>query len=280
MMTAMTINAYAKVNFTLEVFGERADGYHALRSLVVPISLHDTVTIERDTVITSDSPYPDDLCIKAAKLFAARLPDRELGAKIHVDKRIPAGGGLGGGSADAAATLIALNELWNAHLPREELIDVARAVGSDVPSLVCRQAVLMEGRGEIVTPINDFPALNLVVAHPNVFSSTKEVYGRYRFCVTNRGEIVYNILPLLREGKFAEAKRYFVNDLEKPAIELHGEIKKAIEDLEACGGVCATMTGSGSCVFALVPESEDCEEIAKRMNAKGYDAWSVRTNVR
>ena len=141
----MTVEAYAKVNFTLEVFGKRADGYHALRSVVMPISFSDTLDIEvaDDGEITSDTGYDDDLCVKAARILrsSSLIPrPSSLGAAIRVAKRIPAGGGLGGGSADAAAVLRALNELWEVGLSREELAEVGAQVGSDVPALVmgCR----------------------------------------------------------------------------------------------------------------------------------------------
>ena len=112
----MTVSANAKVNFTLEVFGKRADGYHALRSVVMPISLSDTLNIEMtdDGSVTSDTGYGDDLCVKAARILKSSvsgLPS-SIGAAIRVTKRIPAGGGLGGGSADAAAVLRALNVSW------------------------------------------------------------------------------------------------------------------------------------------------------------------------
>ena len=150
----MTVEANAKVNFTLEVFGKRADGYHALRSVVMPISLSDTLDIDvtDDGSITSDTGYDDDLCVKAARVLRSQISDfrSQIGARIHVMKRIPAGGGLGGGSADAAAVLRALNELWKVGLSREELAEIGAQVGSDVPALVMDGPVVMEGRGEKV----------------------------------------------------------------------------------------------------------------------------------
>ena len=150
----MTVEANAKVNFTLEVFGKRADGYHALRSVVMPISLSDTLDIEvtEDGSITSDTGYDDDLCVKAARVLRSQISDlrSQIGAAIHVTKRIPAGGGLGGGSADAAAVLRTLNELWKVGLSREELAEIGAQVGSDVPALVMGGPVVMEGRGEKV----------------------------------------------------------------------------------------------------------------------------------
>ena len=143
--TTMTTEAYAKVNLTLEVFGVRGDGYHALRSLVVPISLSDTLEIAPSAALSSDTGYDDDLVLKAARAL-----DPSRGAEIRVTKRIPAGGGLGGGSADAAATLVALNDFWNLGCSREELCEIGAQVGSDVPALVLGGPVVMQGRGEVV----------------------------------------------------------------------------------------------------------------------------------
>ena len=131
--TMMKTEAYAKVNLTLEVLGERADGFHALRSLVVPITLSDTVTVERAETIETDTGYGEkDLCYKAAKALG-------VGAKISVVKRIPAGGGLGGGSADAAAVLRGLNDLYRLGRTPEELAEIGATFGSDIPALVLAQ---------------------------------------------------------------------------------------------------------------------------------------------
>lgn len=118
----MKIEAFAKINLTLEVFGVRTDGYHALRSVVVPVSLSDTIDIEDAVSLSSDVPYQDDLCLKAARVLLGLRGG--CGAAISVIKRIPAGGGLGGGSADAAATLLALNDLWGHMLSRAELVEI------------------------------------------------------------------------------------------------------------------------------------------------------------
>ena len=125
----MKTEAYAKVNLTLEVFGVRGDGYHALRSIVAQISLSDTLEIEPSDGLSSDTGYSDDLILKAARAL-----DPSRGARFRVTKRIPAGGGLGGGSADAAAALVALNEMWNLGRTREELAAIADTINYE---LVC-----------------------------------------------------------------------------------------------------------------------------------------------
>ena len=150
---ALVLEATAKLNLSLEVLGERADGYHALRSFVIPISLTDSITLEESTHVTCDSGYDDDLMVKAVKVVWTRF--RRLTARglaVHLEKKIPVGGGLGGGSADAAAVLRGLNRLWELNLPLEKLAEIGADVGSDVPALILAQEtgqpVLMEGRGE------------------------------------------------------------------------------------------------------------------------------------
>ena len=277
----MKIEAYAKVNFTLEVFGTRADGYHALRSLVVPISLADTLEIEEALDIASDTGYPDDLVVKAAKTLRASVPadGRVRGARIHVVKRIPAGGGLGGGSADAAATLVALNDLWTLGLSRDELAAIGAQVGSDVPALVLGGPVVMEGRGEKVTRLDCGVRrpLNLVLANPGVFSSTKEVYRRCTARLQNDGSILYNMKRAFESGDCEAVAAAMMNDLQQPAVELHPEIGGALAALKAAGAVGVTMSGSGSTVFGLVPTEARGREIAALLGAKGLKAWSVQT---
>lgn len=256
----MKIEAYAKINLTLEVLGRRVDGYHALRSLVAPISLADTLEIEitDNGVIESDTGYGEkDLIVKAAKLLQR---DRAVGARIRVTKRIPTGGGLGGGSADAAAILLALNELWSlGHLP-EELAEIGAQVGSDVPALVLaqyyREVVLMEGRGEKVSRIPQTSTSTYVVlVNPGVHSSTPEVFGAFR------------------ESTYPKP----LNDLQQPAIALHPEIGACLCSLEKAGAKDVLMSGSGATVFGFAENETEGERIVREMKNHGFLAWSVHT---
>ena len=230
----MRTEAYAKVNLTLEVFGTRADGYHALRSLVVPVSLSDTLEIVAADDLSCDTGYADDLCLKAARVLREAVGQPLLGAAIHVEKRIPTGGGLGGGSADAAATLVALNDLWQLGKSRQELVELGAAVGSDVPALVRGGAVLMEGRGEIVTPFPLPHELNLVLANPGVACPTGEVYANYRPRVTDDLSIVYNMRSAIESGDWRRVAAAMMNDLQPTAIALHPEVGDGIGRGRAC----------------------------------------------
>jgi 4-diphosphocytidyl-2-C-methyl-D-erythritol kinase len=279
----MRIEAYAKVNFTLEVLGKRADGYHALRSLVVPVCLTDTLTLVDAEDISSDTGYDDDLCVKAAKILKvnASEPKAIKGVAISVEKRIPAGGGLGGGSADAAATLVALNEMWGLKFTPERLAEIGAEVGSDVPSLVLSRffgPVIMEGRGELVRPAGgDFPRLNLVLVNPGVFSSTPRVFAGCNSRVTDDPKILYNIISSYQSCDLSSMAASFMNDLETAAMELNPEIKTTKEALIACGVSGALMSGSGSTVFGLVSSEDEGRKIASSLRAGGYSAWCVKT---
>ena len=284
----MKIEAYAKVNFTLDVYGTRPDGYHALRSVVMPISLADTLEIETTTdgSITSDTGYDDDLCVKAARVLkssVSSLPS-SFGASIRVTKRIPAGGGLGGGSADAAAVLRALNELWELELPLPELAEIGAQVGSDVPALVLGGAVLMEGRGERVSRIGSSieqsnnqnnRTINLVLVNPGVHSSTKDVYAMCGAREKDAPSPTDAMIAALKAGELAQIAAATSNDLQAPAVKLHPEIADALTSLRTAGATGVTMSGSGSCVFGFVPDAATAERISAELNFKGYQAWPV-----
>ena len=263
----MTVEAFAKVNLTLEVLGRRPDGYHEIRSVVLPISFSDSLTLDEaaEGTVVSDSPHGDnDLAVRAAKVLIAN--GARGGVSISTAKRIPAGGGLGGGSADAAAVLLALNAMWNLGKSPMELAAIGARVGSDVPSLVLahhfRRPVLMEGRGERVRVLEDdeIDSLEiggfLVLANPGIHASTAEVYARCR--------------------PASETERGFANGLQAAACELYPEISKAIDALSAAGAERAMMTGSGSTVFGFADGESSAERIAERMKAAKYISFVAK----
>ena len=245
----MRLAAHAKVNLTLEVLGTRPDGYHDLRSVVTTIPLHDdvelldapagevTVEMSGDGMEVPHVPCEENLAVRAARALAAAA-GVSRGVHIRIVKRIPVGAGLGGGSADAAAVLNGLNELWGMGLPKERLCEIGAEVGSDVPALVLGGMVLMEGRGERVKallqrarrplsqsvgPFDD----NFVLRTPPVYASTARVYAEFR----------------------PEDCGKFRNDLQPAACRLYPAIAETIAEMEAEGLGDVQMTGSGSAVF-------------------------------
>ena len=237
----MRLEAHAKINWTLEVLGLRADGYHELKSVVLPIGLHDVVEIsEASDLDASLFPYGEkDLAYRAAKKLREKT-GCEKGAAIKIEKRIPAGGGLGGGSADAAAVLTGLNEFWSLALTEEQLLEIAAEVGSDVPALLLGGPVMMEGRGERVRRLTAEELVTYRVPDPKavevmtppIFSSTPAVYREFRDSDRGLGR----------------------NDLEPAALRLYPEISAALETLRKRGLKDVALSGSGSSVYGIAAE--------------------------
>ena len=261
---AFSAEAYAKVNTSLEVLGARPDGFHDIRTVIQPVDLSDTLRFfpAPDGRVSTDSGYgEEDLVVRAVR--ALWNAGARGGVEVRIEKRIPVGSGLGGGSADAAAALLALNEAWGLGMGPEELSSVGASVGSDVPALVLahafRRPVLAEGRGEKVRVAEDGGVPGdafVVIACPAVASSTAEVYAR---CIPRRERAV---------GR--------VNDLQDAACALHPEISCALDALRAAGAADAMMTGSGSAVFCVVQDGRSACEIASRARAAGLAAFVAR----
>lgn len=274
----MTIPAYAKVNLTLEVYPTRADGYHALRSLVLPISLSDTLTLSLAETISSDTGYPDDLIVCAAHALQTATGCAK-GVSVQVEKRIPAGGGLGGGSADAAATLVALNRLWALDLEINALAEIGASVGSDVPALVWGQlgyATIMEGRGEKVTPLKRLAPLSLVLANAAIHTSTAEVYRRAPVRAWGSTTATEQMVAALETGNLVRVGELLMNDLESAAEAAQPEIAALRTNLASIPGVLATrMSGSGSTVFALAATPAEAARIAEDFRTKKIFTWVV-----
>ena len=231
--------AHAKINWTLEILGTRPDGYHELKSIVLPVELHDDITVGPGKGVTvegcGDIPLEKNLIYIAAMKLAKRMKIENPSAAISVVKRIPAGAGLGGGSSDAAATIRALDAFWHLNVPEEILLEVAAEVGSDVPALLIGEPVMMEGRGERVRRLTraeaaEVPRMEDIVLYtPPIFSSTAAVYKEHRESDNGKGR----------------------NDLQPPALRLYPGIAAALEKLRSEGLVDVAMSGSGSTVYGI-----------------------------
>jgi 4-diphosphocytidyl-2-C-methyl-D-erythritol kinase len=260
----MQLLAPAKINLSFEIKGRRADGFHEIETVMMPISLADRITIERagddgEISFSCDNPSlpagDDNLVIRAAKLFRQRTKITN-GITVALEKRIPHGAGLGGGSSDAASTLLGLNELFAAGLEQEDLLKLAAKLGSDVPFFVVGSAAACRGRGEIVTPISLETRFHLVLLKPDFGVPTPWAYGRWKES---------RELP----GVDYEAQEFngarFVNDLERPVFEkfvLLAHLKTWLRGQpEVAVGL---MSGSGSTVFAILREGAGGDILATR----------------
>ena len=286
----ITLEALAKINLTLEVLGKRPDGYHALRSVVMPVSLSDTVTLTRTYAqvalsvtagwgvsLTHIGPTERNLTVRAARLMQTRYK-AEGGARIHIHKRIPIGGGLGGGSADAAAVIRGLNQLWDLGLSRGEMMEVGAELGSDIPALVHGGAVLMEGRGEYVTglfqgvPPEACKGFWLVIANPGVMCPTGEVFKRWKAGLTPAPHFLHTILASVRSGHAETAAGVLFNGLQEGVYAHYPDVAQVAERLGAAGCLGVSLSGGGASVFGLVRDEAHGQEVLQRL---GASLWSV-----
>jgi 4-diphosphocytidyl-2-C-methyl-D-erythritol kinase len=259
--------APAKLNLMLHVVGRRADGYHLLQTVLRLIDLGDTLAFapRTDGAIRLATPLPgvaeeEDLAVRAARLLQAETGCRQ-GATIAIEKLIPLGGGLGGGSSDAATTLIALNELWGAGLGRAGLARIGLALGADVPFFLFGRNALGEGIGEVLTAL-DLPPSWYVVVSPQVAVSTREIFAA--------AELTRDTKPLKITAFFAGAGR---NDLEPAVRARFPEVARAIDWLASHGE--ARMSGSGSSVFAAFEHEDEARAVAAKVPGE-WRAWAVR----
>lgn len=242
--------APAKLNLFLHVTGRRPDGYHTLQTLFQFLDIHDSLQFEvtRDGRISRAQALPgvpeaDDLCVRAAQLLQAASGCPQ-GVIIHLDKRLPLGGGLGGGSSDAATTLLVLNELWNCGLTRTALAGLGLRLGADVPVFVGGQAAWAEGVGEVLTPA-DPPERWFVVLVPRVTVSTTQVFAAF---ARELDLTPYRAAITIRDFRAGRS----CNDLEPVVRRLVPEVDNALKWLGDFGD--ARMTGSGACVFLPVAD--------------------------
>ena len=253
--------APAKLNLFLHILGRRPDGYHELQTCFQFVDLCDEITIEvrvdgriRRIVGIFGVAEDADLCVRAARALqtAAGCP---LGADIGVLKRIPMGGGLGGGSSDAATCLVALNHLWNLHWPMEDLAALGLKLGADVPVFVRGRAAWAEGIGERLTPL--YPPLapletNYLILKPNIGVSTAEVF--------QDPELTRNSAPITIHGFLASGGR---NDCLGVVRRRYPEVARALDWLSVFGP--ARLTGTGSCVFSAVETIDRGREIVRKL---------------
>ena len=279
-MNVMQLLAPAKINLSFEIKGRRPDGFHEIETFMVPIALADRLTIERKSDddgihFSCDDPSlpsgADNLVVRAANLFRKRTKVA-AGIAIALEKKIPHGAGLGGGSSDAATTLLGLDELFETELAPEELLEMAAELGSDVPFFIVRSAAICRGRGEMVTPISLETNLELLLVKPEFGVPTPSAYTRWK----NSRE-----LPGVDYSPQEFAGLKFANDLERPVFEKFIFLARLKTWLRQQSEVAvALMSGSGSTLFAVLRDGVEAEQLAKRVRAKmDPTLWSCVTHL-
>jgi 4-diphosphocytidyl-2-C-methyl-D-erythritol kinase len=251
------VAAPAKLNLFLHVVGRRADGYHLLQSVFVLIDWCDTLHFERraDAALQRHdlgrSLPAEDLVLRAARLLQAQSGTPH-GADISIDKRVPSEAGLGGGSSDAATTLLALNRLWGLHWPRARLLGLAARLGADVPFFVAGRNAFVEGIGDVLTPIA-LPRSRYAVVKPPASLATREVFASGQLRRDGEAAILARFLA---EAAKHDGEGYGRNDLQPAAQAICPEVGAAAQWLQARFGN-SRMTGSGSAVFARAGAGDD-----------------------
>lgn len=282
--------APAKLNLALHLTGRRADGYHELASLMAFTSLADGIHVESAPELSLQvsgpfaheaGPGEGNLVLKAARLLQQESGTAQ-GARIALEKNIPVGGGLGGGSSDAAAALVLLNQLWQLGLSDARLHALAPQLGADVAVCLAPSAYLARGIGEVLESLPTLPLAHAVLVHPRKPLLTKDVYAATG-ALSPEGEGLVQAVALLRDG--ANAETFYThlaqatrNDLQRPAIACMPEVAEILLALETAPQrpLLVRMTGSGACCFALYAHEKSAEAVAAALRSS-YPRWWVAT---
>jgi len=281
-----------KVNLLLNILGKRADGFHELETVMHPVNLCDDLSFERGgsgvQLACNHPELPTDstnLVHRAATAFlaAATITD---GVRIHLEKKLPLAGGIGGGSANAAVTFRALNELFGTPLPPEKLHGLAAALGSDVPFFLYGQPALATGRGDEVVLLDNFPALRgkaFFLAHPGFGISTPWSYqnlARFPEALNGRAGRAAELLARLHAAGLAADAGAFYNSLEAPAFDKFPVLSLYKTFLQENGAVVSLMSGSGSTTFAIAETLPAAEKLAEKFKSRfGDHGWTAAVPV-
>lgn len=280
MSSCLTLQAPAKVNFRLDVLKRRPDGYHDLRMLMQRISLYDEITLKivpapgvRVMTDSADVPDgPDNIAWRAATALLQRA-GCDAGIAISITKRIPVAAGLGGGSSNAASTLLGLNELLGLGFTTEELMATGRQLGADVPFFIFGKAAIAEGVGEKLTELSALPQLPLVVVNPGFPVATAWVYQNLGLTI----EKVAAKISLLYESA-ADLCGILSNDLEAVTISRFPVIREIKDQLMVAGALGSLMSGSGPSVFAVFDDAETAAAAAEQLaRTRGWFTAAVST---
>lgn len=263
----LALQAPAKINLTLEVLSRREDGYHNLRSLMVPVGLYDRITVDQASSSSFTTNVPalldDNIILRALAAAEVATPLR-----ISLEKRIPVGGGLGGGSSNAAAVLLAAMDGAFGTVQTLAWIEIARSLGSDVPFFLLGCAGLVEGTGERITAVGKSPAWQALIVRPAAVVGTADAY---RLLAASRPDgapsrprtssATLAAIDALQRRDFAALQEHLINDFHDLILGAFPPIAKAHEAMLAAGASHALLSGSGSCLFALFPNEREAHAV-------------------
>jgi len=278
----LRFRAFAKLNLFLEILGKRQDGYHDIRSLMVNVGLADTLEFRKtrsNLVLNCDSSDvpsgSDNLCLKAARALKDHT-NYPGGVEITLGKTIPVAGGLGGGSSDAACTLVGLSKLWGLALTERELLSLAERIGSDVPFFIRGGCQLAEGTGERLTPVEGFSETWFVLVTPLLRISSGWAYSVAKIGLTKAGH-KSKIMAPGRGFDAAGIGEILRNDLESGVIETYPVVRELKDALMSLGAIGSLMSGSGPTVFGVARGRTSATAIASSMSRPGLSVSVVST---
>jgi 4-diphosphocytidyl-2-C-methyl-D-erythritol kinase len=278
----IALESPAKINLFLEVLGIREDGFHEIDTLFQTVSLSDTVVVALaggapGVAVESDDPGlprgEENLAGRAARALLDAAGRSDVGVRIRITKRIPAAAGLGGGSGDAATTLVALNRLLGLAWSAERLEEIGAAVGSDVPFLVRGGAARGQGRGERLTRLPSLEPVTILLAKPQVSVSTKWAYDNLRTRLTPQRPFP-NMTATDTHLSVTRARDVVWNAFEDLMMVFHPSVRVARDTMAAAGAVAASMTGTGPTVFGLFPDERGLVRAEGELRSRGF--WNAR----
>lgn len=287
----ITLPSYAKINWTLEILGKRPDGYHELRTLLQTVSVADTLRftkLEQGIKVHCDHPeVPTDernLVHQAARLLN-EYTGIERGVRIEIKKRIPTAAGLGGGSSNAAVTLLALRKLWEVEIPPRDLFALGSRLGADVPFFFMGGTCLGVGRGDEIYPVAEIASDFLLLVNAGILVPTREVYANLPPELTNPTGLVKMPLSLevaylheaARERAQENLGNQLHNDLEIPVLPRYPRLREVQGELREYGARGTLLSGSGSTVFAIFDNDQARQEAVRELRASGWWCAPVRT---
>jgi 4-diphosphocytidyl-2-C-methyl-D-erythritol kinase len=284
-MTELTVKAYAKINLTLEILRRLPSGYHEIKSVMQQTALCDTISINEAhagiTITCANHIVPRNArnsIWKATALLKERYAvDR--GVKFRLVKRIPIGGGMGGGSADAAATLMGLNKFWQLGLSQAELLEISQEIGMDVAFCILGHTALATGRGEIVQPLPVHPKLHLVIVNPGVFVSTRAAYESLKVDQLTFADKSAQMIDAIQHQDFDGIVASLHNDFESTILDEYPPIGAAKRDLMEAGAEGALLSGSGASVFGIARSAAQARTIAEALKPRYPFVCATHTQI-
>lgn len=280
----LSLPSFAKINWSLRILGKRPDNFHEVRTTLQTISLHDRLNFELSedrhvTVSCNDPEIPTDeqnLIVGAAHALQDRYSISK-GARVQLEKSIPTQAGLGGGSSNAAVALLALARLWQIEASANELIEIAAALGADVPFFLFGGCMLATGTGATLSPIPENGALNLIIIAPTASVSTRNAYASLQAAALTSDTTEFILSSSQKAANSGDSlpwlRRDFKNDFESVIFDIYPEIRRAKEMLIAVGAKAALMTGSGSSVFGVFAHQKSRQRALEKIRCEA--GWRI-----